>query len=180
MTDNSNASQSEVKATLENFFDICKSNYVLTKGGEAPLEVAAWLTIRMTFPTHDFDMPRWHRDGRMYEADQVGDINHKYATTLLGNPTRVLEASELVQEVMSMEHDRDYDRQRKTCAEALAREQPLHIQAREIIRFSWGQDDSPVHSEPEMKSDRVFLSIVFGSENEIRSLCTFRKQIYKE
>lgn len=50
---------------------------------------------------------------------------------------------------------------------------------RQIIRFSWGQPDSPVHSEPDWSSsDRVFVSVLFGSEEELRVMCDFRGDKY--
>lgn len=47
--------------------------------------------------------------------------------------------------------------------------------------FCRGQADSPIHSAPDMKdTDRVFVSIVFGSVNEMRDMCRKQKLVYRE
>lgn len=50
----------------------------------------------------------------------------------------------------------------------------------EIVRFSWGRDDSPVHSEPDLVGERVFVSVLYGSEEEIRGMCEWREAKYGE
>jgi hypothetical protein len=56
----------------------------------------------------------------MYDADHEGNVNNKYATTLLGKPTRVLVESELVREVLDKERERNEERRRRLWAEALS------------------------------------------------------------
>lgn len=44
-----------------------------------------------------------------------------------------------------------------------------------------GQTDSPIHSVPDMKdTDRVFVSVVFGSAREIRDMCRKQSLVYRE
>lgn len=113
----------------------------------------------------------------MFNCDVEGDINSKYAITLLGNPTRVLAESDLVREVVA---DKGHDKSREEYAKRLALETILDIKKGEVIRFSWGQPDSPGHSEPDINSDRVFMSVLYGSEREIRNMCECRHTKYVE
>ncbi|KAK8064852.1 hypothetical protein PG994_007490 [Apiospora phragmitis] len=49
----------------------------------------------------------------------------------------------------------------------------------QVIRFSWGQDDAPVHSEPDFGGKgRVFVSVLFGGEEEIRDMCRRRRETF--
>lgn len=112
----------------------------------------------------------------MFQCDVEGDVNSKYATTLLGNPTRVLAESDLVRKVVTGRHDK----KREEYSEQLALEPVLDIKKGEIIRFTWGQTDSPVHSEPDENCDRVFISIIFGSQREIRDMCNYRGSTYRQ
>ena len=138
---------------------------------------AAWLCVRMTKPTLEYTtVPRWHRDGVMFYCDQEGDVNWKYAATLLGNPTRLLAENEQVKRVMSERGDR----RRVASAEELSLEPLVDVRNEQIIRFTWGQDDSPVHSEPDMNTDRVFVLVLYGSEREMRGMCRIRKTSYRE
>ncbi|RDW58585.1 hypothetical protein BP6252_13061 [Coleophoma cylindrospora] len=177
---NSNAKASDVETALYDFIRLTKNDYFHAKGAQdlqAP--AAAWFTIRMTKPTSEYTtIPRWHRDGRMFDADNTPEIGSKYAITLLGKPTRLLVESELVRTTMIREEEGELDRYQ--CAEQLASEPLVGLKDGQIIRFTWGQKDSPVHSEPDMSTDRVFVSVLYGSEEEIRCMCEFRDEMYRE
>ena len=185
VSQNSDAAKSAVERTIREFIRLSGEDYIEKKGlstsaspNDPIVPAAAWLCIRMTTPTREYtSIPRWHRDGRMFDSDHEGDINWKYATTLLGNPTRLLTESELVKRVMS---ERGHNRRRLEYAKELASEPLLDVRNGQIIRFTWGQGDSPVHSEPDMSTHRVFISILFGSEKEMRNMCEFRKETYRE
>jgi hypothetical protein len=178
---NSDAKQRDTEKTLADFIQISKADYLEQKSlneipGTAPASVSAWIVIRMTIPTLEYTLiPRWHRDGLMYHSDTEGDVNYKYAITLLGNPTKLLAESDLVREIV---HGRHQER-RAEYAEKLSSEPVIEAVRGEIVKFSWGQKDSPVHSEPDMNSDRVFLSILYGSEKEMRNMCELREEPYR-
>ena len=154
VSQNSDAAKSAVERTIREFIRLSGEDYIEKKGlstsaslNDPIVPAAAWLCIRMTTPTREYtSIPRWHRDSRMFDSDHEGDINWKYATTLLGNSTRLLTESELVKRVMS---ERGHDRRRLEYAKELASEPLLDVRNGQIIRFTWGQGDSPVHSEPD-------------------------------
>ncbi|KAL8364762.1 hypothetical protein RB595_003844 [Gaeumannomyces hyphopodioides] len=170
---------------------------------------SCWLTVRLFKPTDEFATPRWHRDGVMFNCSCPGhgvngaggavqDGNHnpqaaptqttarhhaKYAVTLLGPPTRLMQPGALVDEAVA-----DYEADvcaggdemaaRAALAESLrgaaGTDEVALPSPRQVIRFSWGQDDSPVHSEPDWgSSDRVFVTVLFGSEEEIRNISRY-------
>ncbi|KAK8072462.1 hypothetical protein PG996_005810 [Apiospora saccharicola] len=156
---------------------------------------ACWLTVRMFKPSSEYEVPRWHRDGRMFacscsfsgslleavmlsdqEGQQRKSPHSKYAVTLLGPATRILVPSAVVDDPLADVKDRqgldDESSVRAELAEALKGCEEYTLQRGQMIRFSWGQDDSPVHSEPDFAGeDRVFVSVLLGSEAEIRDMC---------
>ncbi|KAH8596165.1 hypothetical protein B0O99DRAFT_621170 [Bisporella sp. PMI_857] len=177
---NSGVDVTALQQTLTAFLTITRDDY--HRYERNPLEkieqlVACWFCIRMTKPTLEYtNAPRWHRDGRMFPSDTDAIVNSKYAITLLGNPTRFLEESNLVKDVMKG----NQVEQRAKFAELLQGEKEVEIGTGQIARFSWGQDDSPVHSEPDMNTDRIFVSILYGSEQDIRNMCEWREEEYRE
>ncbi|KAK7914721.1 hypothetical protein PG985_012424 [Apiospora marii] len=161
---------------------------------------ACWLTVRMFKPSREYEVPRWHRDGRMFacSCSYLGSEDEeelqpsiqgarrqqphsKYAVTLLGPATRVLVPSGVVDEALAADVQNrggldDESRSRVELAEATKGCEEYTVQRGQVIRFSWGQDDSPVHSEPDFAGeDRVFVSVLFGGEEEIRGMCRFRR-----
>ncbi|KAK0640848.1 hypothetical protein B0T16DRAFT_418553 [Cercophora newfieldiana] len=142
---------------------------------------SCWFCIRLTHPTDEYVLPRWHNDGRMFDCSCAQKLPHsKYAVTLLGPPTRLLptttEIFNLVQRVVG---SGSQHRARVELAEALKGMQTVPLETGQMIRFSWGQEDSPIHSEPDSSdSDRVFVSILFGSEEEIRCMANSRDEVY--
>jgi hypothetical protein len=50
----SDAELQEVERTLQDFVDVTRSDYILTKGANVPSIIAAWLVIRMTHPTNQY------------------------------------------------------------------------------------------------------------------------------
>lgn len=190
IVENSNAELIDLEDTLKDFISITSKDYGGEKGNVAPQPSpeAAWFTIRMTNPTDEYtNNPRWHRDGRMYTSDRTGEVNSKYATTLLGNSTRIMKDSAFVKSVLDeeeavemAEYDWATEMQRQLrIAERLAEQPVIEVPDGCIIKFSWGQPDSPVHSEPDMSTDRVFISILYGSEAEMKDMCKIRNEDYR-
>jgi hypothetical protein len=179
LASHSEAEVSNSARALANFLRLTIQDYLDEKTLDVSKQASlgTWFTIRMTTPNSEYtDLPRWHRDGGMFKCDVKGDVNSKYAVTLLGNPTKVLAESELVRDVVMGRHVE----RREEYAERLALEPNLNVKRGDIIRFSWGETDSPVHSEPDESCDRVFVSVLFGSEREIRDMCEFRGIRYRE
>ncbi|TAQ87373.1 hypothetical protein B7494_g4301 [Chlorociboria aeruginascens] len=89
LSKNSDADLSDVEKVLQEFLSVAQEDCQ----GIEDCTATAWVTVRMTKPTSEYVMPRWHRDGRMYPSDREGQIHSKYAVTLVGAPTRVLAES---------------------------------------------------------------------------------------
>ena len=103
----------------------------------------------------------------------------KYAFCLLGPPTRVLLSSEAMNEAYDSVENAWRDEQRGTLADRLSSFEQAQLLDGQIIRFSWGEHDSPVHAEPDCTdTDRVFVSLLFGNEDEIRKMCEWRSAEY--
>ncbi|KAK1997130.1 hypothetical protein LX36DRAFT_609414 [Colletotrichum falcatum] len=131
----------------------------------------------------------------------------KYAVTLLGPPTRMLRPSEAVDAAVreaetearrrggagSDKDDDDNDgggsdyycaaeeEERAALAAALEGMPLVELRAGQVVRFAWGGADAPVHSEPDSSAEaRVFASVLFGSEAELRDMCGLRGEVYGE
>ncbi|EGY19951.1 uncharacterized protein VDAG_01967 [Verticillium dahliae VdLs.17] len=146
---------------------------------------SCWLCIRMTLPTPVWTIPRWHMDGRMLDCSCPSpQLPHsKYAFTILGPSTRAMSTNPAVHATLmtplSTGQCADPNEPNAELAAILAKHQEVTVEPGQIIRFSWGQPDSPVHSEPDSSSSmRVFISILLGREAELRDMCDFRGQEY--
>ncbi|KAF5562484.1 hypothetical protein FPHYL_5678 [Fusarium phyllophilum] len=174
----------KIKAFLETTQNDCS--------GDAEEKKACWLTIRITKPGTAFKIPRWHQDGPMFEYDKGREdvVRSKYAITLLGPSTLMLQPDKHVFKTQHEAEARYYWWQNKTDgpepsedemyeADDLLRESlgnafkdtpRVQVAHGQIVRFSWGRDDSPVHSEPDLVSDRVFMTVLYGSDSELRTM----------
>lgn len=184
-----------VAAAMEAFLLATREDCI----GDADEKAACWLTVRVTTPTEEFQIPRWHQDGMMYPYDKgrEGVVRSKYGLTLLGPKTLMLEPDAQVfktikeaseQHLLQLESAGDVpsdevldeaDSAMRIKLASQFREAPrLPIDDGRIVRFSWGREDSPVHSEPDLVSDRVFATVLYGSERELRGMCDWRDEEY--
>lgn len=189
------AAEEEVLRTLEAFMLATQDDSI----SGAAEKTACWFTIRVTKPTDQFAVPRWHQDGRMFPYDQgrEDEVRSKYALTLLGPTTLMLQPTPLVfsihqtgeaQRIAELktcgpdptdeELDDADDTLRTWLADALKDAPRVQVGDGDVVRFSWGRDDSPVHSEPDLISDRVFVTVLYGSETELRGMCDWRREEY--
>lgn len=107
----------------------------------------------------------------------------KYVFTILGPTTRVMVPSPAVDTLLATpsptgrrwnQNDPDPE-----LAGRMAQYPEAAVELGQVIRFSWGQRDSPVHSESDSSGlHRVFISILFGSEDEMRDMCNFWGEEY--
>ncbi|QGI69778.1 uncharacterized protein FFB20_07001 [Fusarium fujikuroi] len=170
--------------------------------GNTEEKKACWLTIRITKPCNAFEIPRWHQDGPMFEYDSGREdvVRSKYAITLLGPSTLMLRPDEYVFKTQHEAEARYYwwqnkpdgpepsedemhdadDLLRESLGTAFQNTPRVQVGHAQIVRFSWGRDDSPVHSEPDLVSDRVFMTVLYGSESELRTMSKWREAPYGE
>ena len=113
----------------------------------------------------------------MFPSEYPEEIHSKYVMVLLGKTTHLLVESRLVSDVVK---EGRHSQLREEYATKLGGEPLVPIGLGEIFRFTWGQKDSPVHSEPDLKGDRVFMSVLYGTEGEIKTMCNWRKESYVE
>jgi len=116
----------------------------------------------------------------MFAWDEPKRVHSKYAVTLLGPRTLLLPETEVVTEMLGQKNSWK-EEMRGVLAEGLKGEPVTEVREGEVVRFTWGEEDSPVHSEPDMSAgDRVFVSVLYGSERELRCMCEWRKQVYRQ
>jgi len=190
------ASEEPIMKTLESFIDFSEADCV----GTAEQKECCWFTIRITEPNDSFKVPRWHQDGRMFDCDveMRGVPRSKYALTLLGPPTLLLSQSQHIFETLQRgeneffwwrgtgkkvseeEVDRADEGLRGWLAGRFEKEERVKVGEGQVLRFSWGREDSPVHSEPDLTAEggRVFMTVLFGSEAEVRRMCEFRGEVW--
>lgn len=189
--------EEEAICAIEKFLQITREDCV----GNEDQKSAYWMTIRITTPSDAFKIPRWHQDGVMFPYDEKREDmpRSKYALTLLGPRTLMLESDAHIFEVLERGKEeclwwRDQDKPRPTeddvdeaheklrtwLADAFANASRYEFKEDDIVRFTWGREDSPVHSEPDFKHDRVFMTVLYGSEAELRGMCDWRDCLYEE
>lgn len=150
-----------------------------------------WFEIRATKGSHDFVLPRWHSDGRFFTHNRDG-CEWKFATCLLGPGTLFLkngvEAREIERAEEQQMHDEldglDFEdnsaRENESCKkqqeirEVLAKRfdgwERIQPKLRDVVRFRVGEGDAGMHSEPDSRGDRIFVSVLPGMEEELKDL----------
>ena len=193
LTSHSDASEDLTSQFLESFIQATQTDCVGKGDGKA----ACWLCIRLFHPSEDYRIPRWHQDGRMYTYDEGREsvVRSKYGITLLGPQTLMLPASTHIfdtiansrrffswrgteQTLTREEITQAGDEQRQYLAEQYKNEKRIELRKNQVVRFSWGRDDSPVHSEPDFVCDRVFITVLYGSVPEMHRMCELRGEEY--
>jgi hypothetical protein len=152
-----------------------------------------WITIRATTESDEWDIPRWHMDGNYFQANENGAI--KLATVFTGHGTifqedgdaartiygnhqnhlQTLFKSRKAENVMENEDDHWYnleDELRPQLGEALAHLPIASPGPGEYAVFRVGSPppNAAVHSEPPTHEDRIFISVLPGTEAQVREL----------
>jgi hypothetical protein len=157
-----------------------------------------WLSIRIDKPNHDYDIPRWHKDGPFFKDnlffkfDSNELYTSKFVTILKGPGTLLIKGTNKVNQI-------HIENLKKECGEALppknqkmADEQNLRIQEKyryglakkladeKIVQVKNTQglifftgvtmEHGALHSEPPINEPRMFISILPSSETNIITL----------
>jgi hypothetical protein len=139
------------------------------------------LIIRASAPFNEYDIPRWHRDGS-YTVPTV--ITSKFATVLKGPGTLFIKSSTSTSEKFNEIQEREYEERRESTYEEQQeinkRYRPIYaalpkngdmVQSGKnqgVIFFAnSGGVQGAIHSEPKMNNDRIFISIVPGTKENI-------------
>ena len=96
----------------------------------------------------------WHRDPSPWPCD--GHVPTRYAITLLGDSTKILDPEARGKPELGRVMPRIFAGERSA-------------ELGQVLRFTMGRVDSPVHAVPAITKDRVFMNVVYGSEVEVRS-----------
>ena len=137
-----------------------------------------WVSLRVTYSNNYFETPRWHIDGNYHPADYKLS---KFVTVLKGAGTLLKKSNdeskkiyfdtekEFIEEVRGKSREEykkiqvDYQ---KIHDERLKNIPTMQLKNNEGLIFFSGYDNknSQIHSEPDMKEPRMFLSI-FAMDN---------------
>jgi len=148
-----------------------------------------WMTIRVTLPHHEYDIPRWHKDGRFFNSDTV---QTKFATVLKGPGTLFIKESKKVNEIYNKNNEeirecykknkvtKMFDNEienkyRKILARKLKNVKHNQLEPNQGLIFLVGVNKNNdliglMHSEPKNDTPRIFISILPGLETEIMDL----------
>lgn len=125
-----------------------------------------WLAMRVTPAISEYDVPRWHRDGFYFPSSKKV---YKLVHTLVGAPTRFAKIVDLEKftklESRQIRGDESIEL-RKDIDTAVEEIFPTPS-SQQAVQFLVGHDDAVIHSEPTLKSPRLFYSIVVGSKQQI-------------
>lgn len=161
---------------------------------------SAWIKIVTFLPTKDWKVPRWHWDGYYYKVSEYTTKKiklPKLVFVVIGDTTPFKSVNKKVREKFIELHGKLY---KKLDFSNLDKELYLDIRKQldnllkksPIIQTSNSQagiflvglkEFATIHSEPDIKEKRLFLSIVPGDKDEIGELAkrwkrSFSKPIY--
>lgn len=152
-----------------------------------PEHVAYWLTIQIwSKPTHEFDLPRWHQDGYYWYPAEDGKV-YKLGTVFTGPPTLFLEPTEhnfrIYNGAINHQHGNN-DEERDMAMRTWLAEQfgysGIVVQPGELARWTVGGGSAIIHSEPAITEPRIFISVLPGTEAQIRELAERRKRPFQD
>jgi hypothetical protein len=153
-----------------------------------------WLTVRVSKPTSDYDLPRWHTDRDAMISTKKA-VRWKLATTLTGPGTLFQAKSKNARAVMKKvrketELEQNFADHHCTsirclgCSdlnEIVRKRLAQELDNMEVARpgrhaccwFRTGEEEGAVHSEPRCDDDRIFVNVTPGTEEQIRELASF-------
>jgi hypothetical protein len=143
-----------IKIIIKIVFNVIKSSNKET----------GWITIRTYFPDDSFEIPRWHIDGYYYKP--YNGFNLKFLTTLKGDQTLIYDADKFLRkQYYDNFEDRNhlnkiFDINKSTCLQY----------GEGVFILTGDKNNATIHSEPCIKNERLFLSIVLGNISEINEL----------
>jgi hypothetical protein len=122
-----------------------------------------WITIRSSLPNDEFDIPRWHMDGCYFEP--FNENNIKFIFVLKGPQTLLYDDNQKIRNLVKNNEDRDF------LSNNINLENSIKINKGYGVLFITGDNNiAAIHSEPPIKEQRLFISIVFGSQEQINNL----------
>lgn len=149
---------------------------------------SACVFMKSALPNDLFDMPRWHIDGRFFSL-KSDSLQYKIVTTLKGDSTLFYPVDDKAREEFNAIHTNnlnsirnqdgsvEYEKllrvseeNRKVLASKLDLANAISNQEGQAAIFVVGSDFAAIHSEPAIKSPRLFLSILPATKEEAEEL----------
>ena len=147
----------------------------------------AWISVRATIPTNEYDIPRWHKDGNFRGFDNSPDQS-KFIIVLKGPGTLAIKQTKEVDEIFSNINQKELETRRslynKYKRDLTYKEsndiydkvnkkfRPMYVKA--LSKFKILQPNklqalvfhtqTTLHSEPKTDVPRLFVSIMPGSK----------------
>jgi hypothetical protein len=158
----------------------------------------AWVTIRASkLPTDEFDLPRWHIDGYYYKVPEYIKKNKKLPKlvfTLKGPGSLLKETNKETREEFTIlrrklykkldykDFPKNFDRKiemdnRKQLNKFLNDNPSVTSNNDQIVIFI---TNLGIHSEPPIHEERLFMSILPGSKDDIKELADGWKRPFSE
>jgi hypothetical protein len=151
-----------------------------------------WITIRATLPNNEFDIPRWHKDGKYFLG--TTEETPKFATVLKGPGTLFIKHSSKInkiynecltkkrkefvdiskkKELTKTDIDTIEDKYRYIYATKFKKYKIIQVKNNEGVIFYPKVNEASkaaIHSEPKMTQPRLFISILPGTKDNIYEL----------
>jgi hypothetical protein len=146
---------------------------------------SVWISIRPTNPRDDFKIPRWHRDGKYFTTEE-GEKAYKFVTCLKGPTTLFVTDNEVIAKYREVSEEETKKKRKLTFDSFEEQIKYTDENVRPLLADVIGNDYESVpdnhgliflvgdpnygviHSEPDKNVDRLFMSILPGSEEQIR------------
>ena len=141
--------------------------------------MVCWLTIRISknkenFKENklfDYDIHRWHIDGRYYNNES---IQYKFILSLKGPSTLIINPNNKIRKKFLQILDKDNDRIniRLERNKIVKNESIIKVKTliNGVITMSNNSNLATIHSEPPIHEDRIFISILPMTIDEIDQL----------
>lgn len=162
--------------SIGNDFELSKSlSKILITKAVIPFLVAnhadcLWMTIRVMFPTTEYEIPRWHFDGSFYDTDSY---QLKLAGTLVGPGTLFKKTTEEDINNFVDEYKRREQTNRQLLDDNVKNIETVQLTNTDVGIFTVGKIPKvAIHSEPNINQKRLFFSVVAGSADNIKQLAT--------
>lgn len=138
-----------------------------------------WIAIRIKLPSPFFDIPRWHCD--KYYFSSKDKLQQKFITTLKGPSTLLIDTTddekkyffELKKDdldVFELKSDEFDEKERKYIDENIKGKKIQLTNSQGLIFAAGDKDKCLIHSEPKQDDNRIFISILPGTKDEIEEL----------
>jgi len=180
-------SKKEINLITEIIFKLLSN---ITKGYKTDYY---WIAIRIVDFSHDFDIPRWHIDGKYFQ-DKLNQS--KFVTVVKGPGTLLKDNTPEIKkvfnpinnkfrdEIISVPYGSDQDKwtkvnnkYREIFDNELKPFETKQLTNDEGLIFFAGDENSAIHSEPKMDRQRMFISILPGSKEDIQIMIDRQKKV---